>query len=580
MKVHTAARRGIPLKTLVIRILAPAAFVLLTGAALLSYLSYRQIERGLLQDVFSTVNTVYDTHPAIHGQTNGLAVLRRTRGFERFWILSATGDILASSRDQDIGNRLDRAWWKYLEGHSGGTFYEVVPFGSRSLLMVGVYHPDQGRWAVLVTDQPGVVESGIGTLLIILALSLILAVVTGVLSWYVLRRQIDRPVQYLDDAATDLLRGTVVSDSTLERVRAETEPFLGGHADVVIDLARKLLHLSRRNREVEDRFDRLFDALDGFAFIRSSDSRILGINATLHQRVGLSREWTLGNTIHILRHLVPVRVVEEWLSRSTSKKIAVRNVEVTPEQSPGLQTKVSFSAIPMRFKGDTAHLIIVKEAAVEAVDPIAYDTAGTDSVAADEANSEDRAAEKKNDREVAVEHEGTGPVEREAVMESERRTSERTPAEPGTECSGDGALVDVRPEPTKGKQELLRAILDAGDEIVTVLDETAKVVLWNDTATTLTGWSPSDIPTLRTFGEVLFDDDSRSRFQSWLSDTPTKKVFRISIKTKKGKQLETRWRAKDIKTLDGSTYGVLTGKIVRSVGKSRKRTSDSQVRKS
>lgn len=561
MKEHTAARRGIPLKILVIRILAPATVVLLIGAAILSFLAYRQIEKGILQDVYSTVNTVYDTHPAIHGQSNGLAILRRTRGFERFWILSATGDILASSRDQDVGNRLDRAWWKYLEGHAGGTFSERVPFGSRSLLMVGVYHPDQGRWAVLVTDQPGAFGSAIETLSIILALSLILIVVTGFLTWLVLRRQIDRPVVFLDDAATDLLRGSAVSDTTLERVRAETEPFLGGHADVVIDLARKLLHISRRNREVEDRFDRLFDALDGYAFIRSSDARILGINAALHQRVGLSKEWTLGNTIHILRHLVPVRIVEEWLSKPTSGKIAVRNLEVVPEQSPGLQAAVSFSAIPMMFKGDTAHLIIVKELEVESVDPIECSTDETVVSV-----PEERSVEDNDETESAETHVG-----------EKKETSTQRPA---IELSGDGALLEAHPRPTKGKQELLKAILDAGDEMVAVLDEAARVVLWNEPAAAMTGWGPTEIPTLRTFGDVLFDDDSRSRFQSWLSGTPTEKALRISIQTKPGRQIETRWRAKDITTLDGSTFGVLTGRVVRSVGKSRKRLTDVQAHKS
>ncbi|MCH8275952.1 MAG: PAS domain S-box protein [Bacteroidetes bacterium] len=510
MNEQAAVRRGIPLNLLVGRMLIPAAFIIVAGTILLSVFMYRSIQKNAVADVLAAVKTVYETHPAVHGESNGLAVLSNSFDYERFWILSATGDILASSRKQEIGSRLDRVWWKYLEGRSSGIVLEDVPFGSRTLLMAGVYESDRGRWAVAISDSRATLASWLWPITAILILGLMVMGSLGAIAWITLRRNVARPLQQLNETTTELLRGSTISDATLDRLWAETEHSLGGHADSVVDLARRYIVTVKRGEESEERFRRLFDSLEGLAFIRSRDARIMAVNTQLKTRLGFSREWILGNSVHILAKAVPVAALEEWLKKATSSAIGIQRLEVFPGEMAGVRDPIRISALPIRFQGVDSHLILVE------------------------------------------------PVLSEYPSTSEIRTTSDE-----TDCGGETLESRATDAPTSMSNTLHSAILRTSEDMVLVLDEQTRIVYWSSAAARLTGWKADDMDTIGTFVKKALSTIARKRFEEWLDDDPTDRTLQLSINTARGEELSTRWKASLVKLDDGSSYGILMGREFR-----------------
>ncbi len=112
MNRSATVRLGIPVRKLTLGILIPFGVLLVMSAILLSVFVVNRLQDRALHEQQVTVRTLFDTEASLHPSLNGLTVLARNRGYERIWILSATGDILASSKESDIGSRLDERWWE------------------------------------------------------------------------------------------------------------------------------------------------------------------------------------------------------------------------------------------------------------------------------------------------------------------------------------------------------------------------------------------------------------------------------------------------------------------------------------
>ena len=107
----TAVRLGIPASSLARRILIPAGVVLLLLVAIASLWQADRVRQKRAFEQRSAVRTVFETSPAVLNGSGGLGTLARNRGFDRIWVLSATGDILDSNQPQEIGHPLDARWW-------------------------------------------------------------------------------------------------------------------------------------------------------------------------------------------------------------------------------------------------------------------------------------------------------------------------------------------------------------------------------------------------------------------------------------------------------------------------------------
>ena len=151
MNRSATVRLGIPVRKLTLGILIPFGVLLVMSAILLSVFVVNRLQDRALHEQQVTVRTLFDTEASLHPSLNGLTVLARNRGYERIWILSATGDILASSKESDIGSRLDERWWRRLEGRRSGFNQESVQFGDGTIMLTALHHAEMGRWVVLLS---------------------------------------------------------------------------------------------------------------------------------------------------------------------------------------------------------------------------------------------------------------------------------------------------------------------------------------------------------------------------------------------------------------------------------------------
>ena len=254
MNRSATVRLGIPVRKLTLGILIPFGVLLVMSAILLSVFVVNRLQDRALHEQQVTVRTLFDTEASLHPSLNGLTVLARNRGYERIWILSATGDILASSKESDIGSRLDERWWRRLEGRRSGFNQESVQFGDGTIMLTALHHAEMGRWVVLLSRPRSVLAATSLYLGLILAVSLILWLLLAALIWGTLKRRVTEPLKKLDERSMDVMRGNRLTEATLDRLWAETAPSLGGHADCFVDLARIARKSEEQSLETESRF--------------------------------------------------------------------------------------------------------------------------------------------------------------------------------------------------------------------------------------------------------------------------------------------------------------------------------------
>jgi len=517
----TAVRLGIPVRSLTLRIVLPLGALLLIAAFLLSFRQLNRLENASKMEQQATVRTVFETSLAVNSGRNGFSVLSQNRGYERVWVLSATGDILESNQEHDVGQRLDDRWWRLLEGRPPGLIQEQVQFGSQQLSMTAIHNLELGRWVVIISRPSSAMGQAFIYFAIILGLSLILWILVSLLISATLTRKISAPIKKLDDRTHQLVKGRALSEAALERLWAETAPALGGHADCVVDLARRLQENERRLVESRARFRSVFDSIHAFAFIRAGDARIVDCNQALSEELDLDRRWISGRDVTLFNDVLPITALERWFSKAASSKVGVRRMELYPDEKTHLERPLAITICPILHHDSPAHLVI---------------------------------AELLDQRESIVEQGFDGEVDASRSDSADSKTSDSL-------ISGDGAVLDIE-EPTAHRKtsindELLNGIMEATGQFVVAFNEEAETIFFSPAASLITGFLKRDVDDLKTFTEALFSNpDERLLFRSWLDGNPEDRSQELNINTKVG-TVSSRWYASELDIDGHGSVGVL-----------------------
>ncbi|MDA0874066.1 MAG: PAS domain-containing protein [Bacteroidetes bacterium] len=557
----TAVRLGVPTGSLARRILLPAALFVFVMAATLSVWQFERVSARLAAEQRSSVRTVFETNPAVLNGTGGLATLARNRGFDRVWVLSATGDILDSNRSQEVGQPLDARWWGVLKEMPSGLHQEEVAFGDQQLLVVSLKAADLGRQGALVSRP---IRPGWRWLLNVVGILGVSLMLWGLLAFWVrstLKSRIDTPTRHLDDRTLDLVRGGRVSEATLDRLHAEVQSPLGGHADCVVDMARVLMRSSRRVDELSQQWKSLFDALPAPACIIDPSHRILQCNQPLAAWLSVEPSWFVGRDIGMLGARIPAERLRLWLEDPTLAGVGVRRLRWSYQEKDGPVQDVLLSVSPMPWGSGSAHLVLIEPVPAGSTPAEAAEPADTEDFEAptmiDDApddpqttagRSRSVVGKRRRSRSVATPSpEADNAMVKSAVDDPSRPGREPSarladPAkrvlQPQDSIAGDGAthdhaILDLAPTPDglaahPAASDALEAldllparILEATGCAAVVFDEEARTLYWSDAMAALTGRKTGEIADLAAFTRlVLPHDKERELFRRWIAPNP------------------------------------------------------------
>ena len=351
---------GIPVGALARRILIPAGLVILALVLAASAWQGRRLQEKLAAEHRSSVRLVFETSQAIHNGNGGLSALARNRGFDRVWVLSATGDILDSNRPQEIGDRLDDRWWSTLKTMPAGLTQQDVAFGNQELMVISLKAPEIGRQVAVVSRPAQGGSLFILNTLGILAVGLILWMAMAALVISVMRRNVEMPTRKLDDRALDLVRGEHLTEASLDRLHAEIVQPLGGHADCMVDLARILGEKTRRVDEVTAGWRALFDALPIPAFVVDATRSIVHANDELARWMAVDAGWLVGRNLSILADRIPADRLNAWFDHQSASTVGVRRLRWTLDDVSGPSGEVLLSIAPMPWAQGVGHLVMVE----------------------------------------------------------------------------------------------------------------------------------------------------------------------------------------------------------------------------
>lgn len=595
MTRSSAVRKGLPLRRITLRIVIPLGLVLIALVAAIAVVQYQRIEHRMTQDQRATVRTLFESSELIAAPGEGLATIARNRGFQRVWVLSATGDILDSNLSQEIGQPLDARWWHPLRDLSSGLHQQTIQFGNQRLLVTSLTSVEQGRHVVVVSAPINVIPRWLAISGGVLVLSLILWI--AVFAWFSfqLARHVARPIQQLDERSLDLVRGGSLTEAAWDRVLAETSPQLAGHAECVVDLGRKVRQESISKQDAHHRFQAIFDLLPDWALIRLENGQIPRLNMALATHLGVEPELGLGSMAALSDHL-PTAQLERWVSSEAASHVGIRNVSM--QASTGSPLSVSIS--PLKWHGQPAHVILVRSVATSDA-PVSERNAQTPHAESDvepEIPLSDHAARpSRTENEPSWSGDGSGrpgdlsvsdliaeirpasprrtpavgssapsmKAETETSAETETLDPESTTADSREDASSNAspnAATDISMSTNPGSdQGVMTDVLAAAGFFVVAFDSQAQTVFWSPAAAKATGLEKDDIPDLPTFANKLFSQArERELFQTWLDSEPDERSQELRIRTKKGLK-KSRWYATETQPGRETSIGVLWAEL-------------------
>jgi len=341
---------GLSLRHVLLTWILPGTLVVLLASLGLAWFVQRGITTNRWSTERATVDAVFHSHEMITGTRPHLAQLAASSGFERIWVVDATGRVLASSLRADVGNLLDAWWWNRVQAAGEGFEAQQVRYGSADVVLLSRHDASLGRWVIAVAALPA---AGVnpGAWLLIPGTGLLLWFVCVTLVFVLVTRGLHAPIRRLDEALLASLRGEDVSDSSLDRLEANLVPRLGGHATGVIDVLRLSMRAKARVKDLETRLQSVLDALPGFAVIIASDESILAAGRrVVDARPGQPFPDTLG----ALGDRMPVERIRRWLQRTGSRGAGVHQVRIDREQMLSIQ--------PVAWNGRVASLACVSGA--------------------------------------------------------------------------------------------------------------------------------------------------------------------------------------------------------------------------
>lgn len=343
----SAVRTGLPLRTILLRMLLPGAILVLAAVIVSSLWVRDRIENEAWTSLQTTVRAVFDSHAAVRGNGSGLSILAQNSGLERIWVVDATGRILDASRPNEAGRPLDAVWWDAVRDMEGSLLMERLPYGRSEVVMVAVRDASLGRLVVAVGPVPDTGSRAFFAFLSILGLSLTLWLALAASVWFVIGRRLQWPLSELDRRLLSIIRGDTLTDAALEQTLAVTEPLLGGHASCTVDVARRALSDQRRGAELQTRFDAIFGALPALAIIVRRDGSVLAANRRVNLR---SQE---AATLQDLDELFPIGRIKAWLDRLGDEGAGMEDILLADGSTLSLQ--------PIRWDGRPAVMIILVE---------------------------------------------------------------------------------------------------------------------------------------------------------------------------------------------------------------------------
>lgn len=557
-------------------------------AAALSAWQFERVAARMASEQRSSVRTVFETNPAVLNGSGGLGTLARNRGFERVWVLSATGDILDSNRPQEIGQPLDARWWGVLKEMPSGLHQEEIAFGNQELLVVSLKAADLGKQVAVVSRpiRPGAIWLlNTGGILVV---SLIL---WGILAFWVhstMRSWIEAPTRHLDDRTLDLVRGSKVSEATLDRLHAEVQAPLGGHADTVVDLARVLMRSTRRVDELTLQWNTLFDALPAPACIIDGSHRILQCNQPLAAWLSVEPSWFVGRDLSMLGARIPAERLRLWLEDPSLAGVGVRRLRWSFQDADGPVQDVLISVSPMPWTGTAAsaaavgaHLVLIEPVPSEGGEM----TSGQESPASAPEPPVDVEEAPASTRRTVVGKRRKARKSDSGDTTAPESLPEDQPSRPGKDASarlaepgrkirqtaqaiaGDGASVesaqlDLAPsalpaDPLADPDLLPARILEATGCAAVLFDEQARTLYWSDAMATLTGRAASEVKDLASFTRLVFPHDKeRALFRRWLDAEPEDRPQTLKVQTPGGIRTLV-WQASEIKHAEHGELGLL-----------------------
>lgn len=505
----SAARLGIPVRKIVAHVVVPFGVILLVVASLLAFFATRKLGERALYEQQVTVKTLFETQASVHSSRNGLAVLGQNRGYERIWVLSATGDILDSNKDSEIGTQLDKRWWDQLKDEAPGFIHREVQFGNQELSLTALHHAEMGRWVAIVSKSPSVWTLILLYSSLILVVGLILWVIVAVLLWGTLSQKIVAPLAKLDERTAELVRGNSLSDAAIEKLIVETAPSLGTHASTVVNLARKIRKAEQVAVVNDAQFNQLFDTIPSLVIIRAANGKILRANKALAERMSVDPAWIEGQSLAMLHGVFPTTHLENWFSKESAAKVGIDKLEMYPSLHPELSTSIVLTIQPFRYANAISHLIVVDE------------------------------------------KQGIDQAESSLSGDGAPSSMATTPIVDVTEPK---EQVEAKKAPN---QDLLEGLMQVTGQFLIAFNESAETLYWSPAAEAVTGLKRSDIPDMKVFTEQVFPTrGERKLFKSWLDGEPDERSQELKLKTLDG-TVTSRWYASEMEWGDHGPIGVL-----------------------
>ena len=579
----TAVRLGIPTRVLARRILLPIGVVIILMASALSVWQIDRIQARTYQEQRSALRTVFELDQSMASGSSGLVTMARNRGYERIWVLSATGDVLNSNRRQEVGTRLEDRWWSSLRTLPSGLHQETVRFGNQNLELLSLNSVELGRQVVIVSRASGsgatwLVNSGL-----ILLAGLILWMIVAIAVVLNLRHRIERPTHKLDDRALELIRGGHVSDVQLDRVHAEIEDALGGHADCMVDMARKLQKQGHSLMQTSSRFSVLFNALPSPAFLLDDARCVVDANEALAEAMGIDGAWLRGRDLSVMGEWIPAQRLHQWLDKTAMTPVGVRRMRFAhdfPDQTTsdgssesGSMTDCLLTIAPMPSAAGRGHLILIEHVPSRPVETVAPDLDDVEASTSDGApeKATEVVADSVSGKHGRPDHHATPafstPIDTRSLSGDGQAGLSPVIDAPEAEAEAEAnaeAKVSANGEPDSSgsiesfdQSSLADIILDTVGVVAIAFNEDAETVFWSTGGKTLTGLTAEALPDLKHFTDQVFPHDKeRDLFRLWLDAEPDERSQELRIRTRNG-IVSSIWRAGEWYDDDHGEVGLL-----------------------
>lgn len=352
MNRTSALETGLSLRRILLKWLLPGTFMVLLLASGLAW----YVQRGLESDRWATerarVHAIFHSHEMITGTRPQLAKLALSSGYERIWVVDATGRVLASSLGSDIGKPLDSWWWSQAQKAPEGFHAQTVRYGSARMALLTMHDTSLGRWVVAVTEPPPTGGSVPFIWIAFLGMSLILWFACITMVVLIAKRTLHAPLTELDEVLLATLRGEKISDSSLDRMEARLVPRVGGHATCVLDVARQSLRSAGRVRDLETRMQSVLDGLPGHVAVLAADESILAVGRRV---IDARKGKPFPDSLQALNDVFPAENIRRWLRRTGGRGAGVEQVPTGAGRVMSLQ--------PVAWNGQGAVLACISETA-------------------------------------------------------------------------------------------------------------------------------------------------------------------------------------------------------------------------